>query len=66
MDLDLSISERDRNNIYNKKHDVIAVKRKMIHTLVRQKLVPTYRLDINKFPIICLRKYFRFIGEMYS
>ena len=58
----LHISERDRNprNIYNKTWRNGGKK-----DLVWQKLVPTYRCDINKFSKICLRKYFRLIGTMY-
>ena len=37
----------------------MAVKRKTIYNLVWQKLLPTYKHDINKFPKFCLRKYFR-------
>ena len=33
----------------------MAVKRKTIHNFVWQKLVPTYRRDINKFPKICFK-----------
>ena len=44
----------------------MVVKRKTIHNLVWQKLVPSsYRPDINKFPKICLRKYFRLVGATY-
>ena len=66
FDLVLHISERDRNprNIYNKTWRN-GGKKETIHDLVWQKLVPTYRRDINKFPKICLRKYFRLIGETY-
>ena len=41
----------------------MVVKRKTIHNLVWQKLVPTYRRDINKFPKICIRKYFRLLAR---
>ena len=57
---------RSKSSKYlQQKHGIMAVKRKTIHDLVWQNLVPTYRRDINKFPKICLRKYFRLIGETY-
>ena len=37
----------------------MAVKRKTIHNLVWQKLVPTYRREINNFPQICLSPTYR-------
>ena len=40
------------------KHGIMAVKMKTINNLIWQKLVPTYRHDINKFPKIELKKYF--------
>ena len=43
----------------------MAVERNTIHNLVWQKLVPTYRWDINKFPNIYLKKHFKFIDAMY-
>ena len=43
----------------------MAVERNTIHNLVWQKLVPTYRRDINKFPNIYLKKHFQFIDAMY-
>ena len=57
---------RSKSSKYlQQKNGIMAVKRKTIHNLVWQKLVPTNRRDINKFPQICLRKYFRLIGATY-
>ena len=49
---------------FQQKHGVMVVKTKTIHNLVWQNW---YRLigDINKFPKICLRKYFRLIGPTH-
>ena len=53
------LSEPKSSKKLQQKHGVMAIKRKTIHNLVWQKLLPTYKHDINKFPKFCLRKYFQ-------
>ena len=50
------LSEIEILEIFTTQHGVMAVKRKTIHNFVWQKLVPTYRRDINKFPKILPQK----------
>ena len=57
---------RSKSSKYiQQKHGIMAVKRKIIRNLVWQKLVMAYRGSFNKFPRICLKKYFRFISATY-